>query len=98
MGKAGGGAPGELHSEDEARGPRGIGRVADDQEAFLKDGPGYPLSREPRPFGGRRHRALDGLSKEGTRKGRLQRACLALLREHEADGALGTSAYLAKNA
>jgi hypothetical protein len=34
---------------------------------------------------------LDGLSKPHTKKGRLQRACLALLREHEADGALPTS-------
>jgi hypothetical protein len=34
---------------------------------------------------------MDGLSKETTQKGRLQRACLALLREHEADGALPTS-------
>ncbi len=33
----------------------------------------------------------DGLSKEGTKAGRLQRACLALLREHEDDGALPTS-------
>jgi hypothetical protein len=31
------------------------------------------------------------LSKEGTKKGRLQRACLTLLREHEADEALPTS-------
>ncbi len=30
-------------------GSRG-GRVADDQEPFPKDGPGYPLSREPRPL------------------------------------------------
>lgn len=34
---------------------------------------------------------MGGLSKESTKKGRLQRACLALLREHEADGALPTS-------
>jgi hypothetical protein len=34
---------------------------------------------------------MDGLSKEATKKGRLQRACLELLREHEADGALPTS-------
>ncbi len=31
------------------------------------------------------------LSGPDTKKGRLQRACLALLREHEADGALPTS-------
>ncbi len=34
---------------------------------------------------------MDGLSKETTKKGRLQRACLALICEHEADGALPTS-------
>ena len=34
---------------------------------------------------------MDGLSKPHTKKGRLQRACLALLREHEADGVLPTS-------
>ena len=34
---------------------------------------------------------MDQLSKEGTKAGRLQRACLKLLREHEADGALPTS-------
>jgi hypothetical protein len=34
---------------------------------------------------------MDGLSKETTKKGRLQRACLDLLAEHEADGALPTS-------
>ena len=34
---------------------------------------------------------MDGLSAETTNKGRLQRACLALLREHEEDGALPTS-------
>ena len=34
---------------------------------------------------------MDGLSAETTKKGRLQRACLALLDEHEADGALPTS-------
>ena len=33
----------------------------------------------------------DGLSKETTKKGRLQRVCLDLLREHESDGALPTS-------
>src|SRR5215218_5087214 len=31
------------------------------------------------------------LSKPGTKAGRLQRACRALLREHEADGAIPTS-------
>jgi hypothetical protein len=34
---------------------------------------------------------MDGLSAETTKKGRLQRACLDLLHEHEADGALPTS-------
>ena len=34
---------------------------------------------------------MDELSKETTKKGRLQRACLDLLAEHEADGALPTS-------
>lgn len=34
---------------------------------------------------------MDGLSAENTKKGRLQRACLDLLLEHEADGALPTS-------
>jgi len=34
---------------------------------------------------------MEGLSKPGTKAGRVQRACLALLREHEADGALPTS-------
>jgi hypothetical protein len=34
---------------------------------------------------------VEGLSAETTKKGRLQRACLELLREHEADGALPTS-------
>lgn len=34
---------------------------------------------------------MDGLSKPTTKAGRLQRACLDLLREHEADGALPTS-------
>jgi hypothetical protein len=34
---------------------------------------------------------VDGLSAETTKKGRRQRACLELLREHEADGALPTS-------
>lgn len=34
---------------------------------------------------------MEGLSKETTKAGRLQRACLDLLREHEADGALPTS-------
>ena len=34
---------------------------------------------------------IDGLSVSDTKKGRLQRACLGLLREHEADGALPTS-------
>ena len=34
---------------------------------------------------------MEGLSKETTKAGRLQRACLVLLREHEADGALPTS-------
>lgn len=34
---------------------------------------------------------IDGLSVSHTKKGRLQRACLELLREHEADGALPTS-------
>jgi hypothetical protein len=34
---------------------------------------------------------MDGLSAESTKKGRLQRACLKLLYEHEADGALPTS-------
>jgi hypothetical protein len=33
----------------------------------------------------------EALSRPNTKKGRLQRACLALLREHEADGALPTS-------
>lgn len=32
-----------------------------------------------------------GLSAENTKKGKLQRACLELLREHEADGAIPTS-------
>ena len=34
---------------------------------------------------------VDKLSKEGTKAGRLQRACPDLLREHEEDGALPTS-------
>lgn len=34
---------------------------------------------------------VDGLSKEGTKAGRLQRACLALLREHEEVEAIPTS-------
>jgi hypothetical protein len=34
---------------------------------------------------------MDGLSAPHTKAGRLQRACLDLLREHEADGALPTS-------
>jgi hypothetical protein len=34
---------------------------------------------------------VEGLSAPSTKKGRLQRACLGLLREHEADGALPTS-------
>jgi hypothetical protein len=34
---------------------------------------------------------MDGLSAPHTKKGRLQRLCLELLREHEADGALPTS-------
>jgi hypothetical protein len=34
---------------------------------------------------------LEGLSKETTKKGRLQRACLALLAEHQRDGAIPTS-------
>jgi hypothetical protein len=34
---------------------------------------------------------MEGLSAEHTKKGRLQRACLDLLWEHEADGALPTS-------
>jgi hypothetical protein len=34
---------------------------------------------------------MDGLSKETTKKGRLQRACLDLLAEHEDDGAIPTS-------
>jgi hypothetical protein len=34
---------------------------------------------------------MKGLSKEATKAGRLQRACLELLHEHEADGALPTS-------
>jgi hypothetical protein len=34
---------------------------------------------------------MEGLSKPHTDKGRLQRACLELLREHQADGALPTS-------
>jgi hypothetical protein len=34
----------------------------------------------------------DGLSAPGTRSGRLERACLAVLREHETAGALPTSA------
>jgi hypothetical protein len=34
---------------------------------------------------------MERLSKETTKAGRLQRACLALLHEHEADGALPTS-------
>ena len=34
---------------------------------------------------------LDGLSKPNTKAGRLQRACLELLREHEADDAIPTS-------
>lgn len=34
---------------------------------------------------------MGGLSKEGTKKGDLQRACLKLLYEHQADGALPTS-------
>ncbi len=34
---------------------------------------------------------MDGLSAETTKKGRLQRACLDLLHEHEADGALPSS-------
>ena len=35
---------------------------------------------------------VPGLSAEGTAKGRLQRACLRLLHEHEVDGTLPTSA------
>lgn len=35
---------------------------------------------------------LDGLSRPNTKAGKLQRACLELLHEHEADGALPTSA------
>jgi hypothetical protein len=34
---------------------------------------------------------IEGLSAENTKAGRLQRACLALLGEHEADGAIPTS-------
>jgi hypothetical protein len=34
---------------------------------------------------------MDGLSAATTKKGRLQRACLALLREHEEAGAIPTS-------
>src|SRR5215207_10168013 len=34
---------------------------------------------------------MDGLSAETTKAGRLQRACLNLLREHDADGAIPTS-------
>src|SRR5215213_11621372 len=34
---------------------------------------------------------MGGLSKPGTKAGGLQRACLALLREHEAAGAIPTS-------
>src|SRR5215208_7784260 len=34
---------------------------------------------------------IEGLSAETTKAGRLQRACLELLREHEADGAIPTS-------
>jgi hypothetical protein len=34
---------------------------------------------------------VDGLSKEGTKAGLLQRECLALLWEHEAAGAIPTS-------
>lgn len=36
-------------------------------------------------------RVRDGLSPEGTTAGRLQRACLALIKEHERDGAIPTN-------
>ncbi len=34
---------------------------------------------------------MEGLSKPDTKAGRYQRACLELLREHEAEGAIPTS-------
>jgi hypothetical protein len=54
----------------------------------VSDRAGVSLKGCPGPLSGER---LNGLSKPHTEKGRLQRACLALLREHQADGALPTS-------